>query len=455
MVQIFDKYGVLKRPAILGVASWGSIIGTVTSQTDLITYLGTNYVPQVRELTINGVTYDLSADRSWTISGATWGSITGTITDQTDLITYLSSNYFPIPTGTTAQYIRGDGSLATFPTIPTVTPSPLTKTDDTNVILTLTGTPASALLQAVNIAVGWTGTLDITRGGTGLNTLGTANQLIRVNAGATALEYFTPSFLTTAITSLNGLTGTSQTFVNDTNITIVSAGTTHTLTWVGTLADARIASSGTWNAKIGGSGTVNELAYFTASGTIASLSTGTYPNLTELSYIKGLLSNAQTQFNNRTKTVIANLTASAAHTGTVLETQIGSFDFQIPANTYNAVDMLRIKDIAFNKTGTANTITIRIKINSTNTFATATTIATFQAMAANTYGRGQRTFKIEGGNIKGLLFTNGNVFNDYITAAIVYSTTAFSVSSIVYGFVSIQLNTATDSVILDSLVITN
>lgn len=45
-----------------------------------------------------------------------WGSITGTITLQTDLITYLSTNYFPIPTGTTAQYIRGDGTLATFPT---------------------------------------------------------------------------------------------------------------------------------------------------------------------------------------------------------------------------------------------------------------------------------------------------------------------------------------------------
>jgi len=29
--------------------------------------------------------------------------------------------YYPIPTGTISQYIRGDGSLATFPTIPTVT----------------------------------------------------------------------------------------------------------------------------------------------------------------------------------------------------------------------------------------------------------------------------------------------------------------------------------------------
>jgi len=77
-----------------------------------------------------------------------------------------------------------------------VTPAALTKTDDTNVTLTLGGTPATALLQATSLTLGWTGQLAVARGGTGLSALGTANQLIRVNAGATALEYFTPSYLT-------------------------------------------------------------------------------------------------------------------------------------------------------------------------------------------------------------------------------------------------------------------
>jgi hypothetical protein len=40
-----------------------------------------------------------------------------------------------------------------------VTPAALTKTDDTNVTLTLTGTPATSLLQSVNLTLGWTGTL--------------------------------------------------------------------------------------------------------------------------------------------------------------------------------------------------------------------------------------------------------------------------------------------------------
>ena len=51
----------------------------------------------------------------------------------------------------------------------------------------------------------------------------------------------------TGITALNGLTAQVQTFGNDTNVTMVSSGTIHTLTWVGTLADARIASASDWN----------------------------------------------------------------------------------------------------------------------------------------------------------------------------------------------------------------
>jgi nitrogen fixation protein len=42
---------------------------------------------------------------------------------------------------------------------PTITPGSLTKTDDTNVTITLGGSPSNALLQAVSLVVGWTGTL--------------------------------------------------------------------------------------------------------------------------------------------------------------------------------------------------------------------------------------------------------------------------------------------------------
>src|SRR5690606_25446914 len=52
------------------------------------------------------------------ITGISWGDISGTLSDQTDLLSILN-NKFDTPTGTTSQYIRGDGSLSNFPAIPT------------------------------------------------------------------------------------------------------------------------------------------------------------------------------------------------------------------------------------------------------------------------------------------------------------------------------------------------
>ena len=104
---------------------------------------------------------------------------------------------------TAKQYLSqtGTGTASAIPvwsaiTGADITGAALTSTNDTNVTITLGGTPATALLRAASITLGWSGTLAIGRGGTGLSALGTANQLIRVNAGATALEYFSPTFLT-------------------------------------------------------------------------------------------------------------------------------------------------------------------------------------------------------------------------------------------------------------------
>jgi hypothetical protein len=49
----------------------------------------------------------------------------------------------------------------------TITKSALTRTNDTNVTLTLNGSPSTALLAATSITAGWTGVLSTARGGTG------------------------------------------------------------------------------------------------------------------------------------------------------------------------------------------------------------------------------------------------------------------------------------------------
>jgi hypothetical protein len=68
-------------------------------------------------------------------------------------------------TNTTTVTFPTTGTLATTSQLPT--PAALTETNDTNVTLTLGGTPATALLQAVSITAGWSGTLAGSRGGLG------------------------------------------------------------------------------------------------------------------------------------------------------------------------------------------------------------------------------------------------------------------------------------------------
>ena len=92
--------------------------------------------------------------------------------------------------GTAAQYFRSAGAAAA-PTWATIAASEigsgtaLTKTDDTNVTLTLGGTPTTALLAAASLTLGWTGTLGVARGGTNLASYAIGDLLYA--SGATTL----------------------------------------------------------------------------------------------------------------------------------------------------------------------------------------------------------------------------------------------------------------------------
>jgi nitrogen fixation protein len=78
-----------------------------------VTYNTTDiYVSESISATYINVSYEVPSDGG----GAVWGDITGTLSDQTDLQNALNAK-FDDPTGTTAQYLRGDGTLATFPSL--------------------------------------------------------------------------------------------------------------------------------------------------------------------------------------------------------------------------------------------------------------------------------------------------------------------------------------------------
>jgi hypothetical protein len=73
----------------------------------------------------------------------------------------------------------------------------------------------------------------------------------------------------------------------------------------GTYSNWTINLDGTPVDALTGSGTTNELAYFTGGQVLGSLSTTTYPSLTELSYVKGVTSDIQTQINGKITSVVA------------------------------------------------------------------------------------------------------------------------------------------------------
>ena len=107
---------------------------------------------------------------------------------------------------------------------------------------------------------------------------------------------------TTGIWSLNGLNGAIQSFVNDTNVTVVSSGTTHTITWAGFLSQARGGGGADFSAT-GGANQVVRQSTVGGAFTVSQLASG---NLSDVANI--LLSSANLTYGAFTSTF-----AAAAH----------------------------------------------------------------------------------------------------------------------------------------------
>lgn len=218
-----------------------------------------------------------------------------------------------LPIGTAAQVLKVNAG-ATAPEW--VSGAALTKTDDTNVTLTLGGTPATSLLAATSLTLGWTGQLAATRGGTGFGTyavgdvlyassttalsklgLGTAYQVLGVNAGATA-----PSWQPSATSVLT------------TQGDLLYASAANTL--------ARLAKNTTATRYLSNTGTSNNPAWaqidlsngVTGTLPVGNGGTGQASNLTQYGVIYGSTTTAMASTAAGTSTQVLHGNASGAPT---------------------------------------------------------------------------------------------------------------------------------------------
>lgn len=189
----------------------------------------------------------------------------------TGLTSYTAGDLLYYATGTTLSKLaigasgRWLGSSGTAPQWNA--PAALTKTDDTNVTLTLGGSASTALLNAASLTLGWTGTLATTRGGTGLSSF-TANGVVYASS-ASALA--TGSALTYDGTTFNSpksvATSTSAGAVVDVFTVINASSSANTesgiffspTTAAGNIRGARISAINDGNNVIG-------LKFYTGAG---------------------------------------------------------------------------------------------------------------------------------------------------------------------------------------------
>jgi hypothetical protein len=246
-------------------------------------------------------------------------------------------------TATSVNYTFQDtnGTLAYLTDIPTVNPQALTRVNDTNVTLTLAGTPATALLQAVSMTLGWTGTLSGTRGGTGVNngasTITLGGSLTTSGAfastftmtGITSVIFPTSGTLATTAGTVASVTGTanritstggttpvidiSASYVGQSSITTL--GTIGTGVWQGTVIGSTYGGTGVNNGAstitLGGSLTTS--GAFASTFTMTGVTGVTFPTSGTLATTGGTVASITGTANQ----VLVNGTSGSAQTGAV------------------------------------------------------------------------------------------------------------------------------------------
>lgn len=178
-------------------ANAAALVTSITGTANQVLANGTSGSAQVGAITLT-LPQDIGTGSSPTFAGLTLSSpLTGanggtginngtkTITLGGNLTTSGAFNSTFTMTNTTSVTFPTSGTLATTAQIPTG--AALTKTDDTNVTLTLGGSPTTALVNAASLTLGWTGQLGLTRGGTAASLTASNGGIVYSTASAMAI----------------------------------------------------------------------------------------------------------------------------------------------------------------------------------------------------------------------------------------------------------------------------
>lgn len=152
-------------------------------------------------------------------------------------------------TTTAKQYLSqtGNGAISAAPAWATIdggdiTGAALTRVDDTNVTLTLGGTPTTSLLRATSLTLGWTGTLAYSRGGCNAATqVACRDNIFPTPTRAGDIPYWNGS----AWTSLAGNNSGTKVLQED------SSGVPSFASFVKTVTKQKFTASGTYTPTTG------------------------------------------------------------------------------------------------------------------------------------------------------------------------------------------------------------
>jgi hypothetical protein len=220
-VTIIDKYGKIKSliSGGGGAATWGTITGTLSSQTDLQSALNAKQdtlISATNIKTINGSSILGSGDLVVSGSGAAWGSITGTLSSQTDLQSALNLKY---DASNPAGYINAS-ALAPYLTTTTAAATYYPLTNPSGYISGITS-------GDVTTALGYT-PYDSSNPSGYIDSSALTPYLTSSTAAATYYPLTNPSGYISGITSGDVTTALGYTPVPDTN-TVTINGNTQTL----------------------------------------------------------------------------------------------------------------------------------------------------------------------------------------------------------------------------------